>query len=168
MSTLGPAHRSFLPITLPDLQRLRAIAAQDRATFFAKHPDWAAHYADRVLLVALCQGAARHYLDGTTGVQDFDVYTFFAENPARRWCARRRAIYDFGDPKFGQSSDKPQFVGRRVDVLARAVPWTPGQDAGDALQAYLRTGRTETARRLAEQAVVILEPVGRMGKALWP
>ena len=45
--------------------------------------------------VALGQGAARHYLDGQTGVKDFDVWTFFAAAPTRPYpdpaLFRRRA-----------------------------------------------------------------------------
>jgi hypothetical protein len=38
MSRLGPEHRSYLPITLADLQRLAAIAAADRSAYFARYP----------------------------------------------------------------------------------------------------------------------------------
>lgn len=168
MSRLGPEHRSYLPIAREDLVRLAAIAAADRADYFARYPDWADLYAGRILCTALCQGAALHYLYGETGVQDFDVYTFFAEHPARRWYARRRAVYDFGDPKFGQSADRPHFVGRRVDVWGRAIPAPVGGDPTAAIRAYLAAGQTETARRLAQKAVVLLHPVGAMGKAIWP
>jgi hypothetical protein len=38
-------------------------------------------YDKRVIAVALCQGAALHYVDGKTGVKDFDVFTFYAAHP---------------------------------------------------------------------------------------
>lgn len=168
MSTVGPAHRSFLPITHTDLHRLAAIARQDQAAFFAAHPDWAALYADRLLALALCQGAALHYVSGEAGINDFDVYAFYAEHPARRWYAKRHAFYDFGDPKFGQSADKPSYVGRRVDILGRGIPAQPDDDPVAAVRAYLQTGRTETARLLAQKAVVLLELEAQLGQVLWP
>ncbi len=119
--------------------------------FFAKYPDWAALYADRVLLVALCQGAALHYLSGDVGINDFDVYTFYAAHPDRRWYDRRRAVRDFGDPKFGVSGNRPRFVGRRVDLLGRGIAGEPGGDPVAAVRAYLRGGRTETAEFLAAE-----------------
>lgn len=168
MSTLGPESRSFAPITQADLHRLRLLAAADRADFFARHPDWAACYADRVLLVALCQGAALHYLHGKVGVHDFDVYTFYAAHPDRRWPARRRARYDFGDSAFGSAPDQPNYIGRRVDMMGRSLPVAPDVDPVAAVQTYLRSGQTATARFLAQKAVVALEPVAWIGRVVWP
>jgi hypothetical protein len=139
MSKLGPKHRSYLPIS----------------------------YADRILCTALCQGAALHYLNGEAVVQDFDVYTFYAQHPARRWYARRRAVYDFGAPKFGQSADRLHFVGRRVNVWGRAIPAEPGDNPVAAVRAYLAVGATETARRLAQKAVVLLAPAEELGTIVW-
>jgi hypothetical protein len=168
MSILGPEHRSYLPITRADLARLAAIAAADRAAYFARYPVWAELYAARILCTALCQGAALHYLYGEAGIQDFDVYTIYAAHPARRWYARRRAVYDFGDPKFGQSADRPHFAGRRVDVWARAVPAQMEDDPVEVVRAYLTAGATETARQLAQKAVVLLEPPAELGSVIWP
>ena len=70
-------------IELEDLARLRRIATQDRELFFARNPD-VAIYSDRLITVALCQGAALHFVDRKNGVKDLDVWTFYAEHPARR------------------------------------------------------------------------------------
>lgn len=166
MSTVGPENRSFLPIEHADLLRLAHIARRDRELYFRLHPYWAELYADRLLCVALCQGAARHYLDGTTGINDLDIFSFYIRHPDRHWFARRRAIYDFGDPKFGQSADKPQFIGRRVDCMGRSIDGSLGEDPVHAVRRYLRQQRTATARLLAEQAVIMLEP--HCGTVIWP
>ena len=168
MSTVGPESRSFVPITHVHLHRLAAIAAADRERFFACHPEWSAYYADRVLLVALCQGAALHYLHGDVGVHDFDLYTFYAAHPDRRWPARRRMCYDFGDSTFGGAPDRPHYRGRRVDVMGRSLPVAPDADPIAAVQAYLRSGQTETARLLAQKAVVALAPAAWVGRVVWP
>ena len=78
--------------------------------------------------MALCQGAALHYLDSSTGINDFDVYTFYRQHPHKHWRARRIKSYDFGRAKFGQSLDKPDFVGMRVDCLGRSIAADIGED----------------------------------------
>jgi hypothetical protein len=112
-----------------------------------------------------CQGAARHFIDGTTGINDFDVYTFYRANPRKRWYAKRIKAYDFGHPRFGKSLDRPQFVGRRVDCLARAIEGDEDNPIV-AVQNYLAQGKTLTARLLAAGAVVLLEP--ECGTVVWP
>jgi hypothetical protein len=151
---------------MEDLERLAKIARQDRETFFQSSPGWAESYAERALCVALCQGAALHYLDGTTGINDFDVYTFYRSHPQKRWYAKRIKSYDFGDAKFGQSVDRPDFVGRRVDCLGRAIDVQEGEDVITALRRYLQSGKTETARLLATKAIVLLAPA--CGTVVWP
>lgn len=128
MSKVGPEGRSFAQITSDALRRLRKIAVDDQQGFFAKHPKWSALYKDRLLCIALCQGAALHYSRGDIGVNDFDVYLFYAEHPNQAWYAKRIKSYDFGDPKFGQSVDQPKFTGRRVYILGRSISLSPEND----------------------------------------
>ncbi len=168
MSTVGRAGRSFKRITRADLRRLAAIAAADRCDFFARHPDWAKLYAGRDFAIALCQGAAQHFVEGRVGVQDFDVYTFYTPNPSRRWYAKRNQPRDFGAPKFGRSLDRPEYIGRRVDLLARAIDRGPGEDPAEAICRWLSAGRTKSAQLLAQKAVVLLSPPGRLGEIIWP
>ena len=168
MSTVGSEGRSFAKISRQDLDRLASIAASDRASFFAAHADWASLYADRHFATALCQGAALHYLRGEVGVQDFDVYSFFASHPVKPWYAKRNKAADFGDPKFGRSPDRPDFVGRRVDLLGRGLDIAPGESPASCIQRWLASGRTDSARLLARKAVVLLEPVSDRGRVIWP
>lgn len=165
MSNVGPEGRSFLKIELSDLERLREIAEQDRKLFFKKHPLWAALYKDRVLCITLCQGSAKHYTDNVTGINDFDVWTFYKSNPKKQWCYRRNVAHDFGNPKFGQSVTKPEFVGRRVDCLGRDIPVLKSDSLTTALQRYLHQGKTTTARFLAQKPIILLGP--NLGKIIW-
>lgn len=168
MSTYGPDGRSYEIIERSDLERLLHIAKADLEKFFDVHDDWASLYRERLLGFALCQGAANHFIGRGDGVQDFDVYGFFAQNSLRRWGSyRRRSARDFGDPKFGRSPDNPEFVGRRVDVLARGLDCEPGTDLAEAVREYLREARTQTARELAKKAVVLLTPSRCLGKVAW-
>lgn len=166
MSRVGSQWRSYRPIELDDLKRLAKLARQDRKHFFQNHPKWAKAYAQRVLCVALCQGAAKHYIDGTIGINDFDVYTFYRIHPQKHWYAKRIKSYDFGIPQFGRSKDRPNFVGRRVDCLGRDIDANNGEEVTTALRRYLQKGKTKTDGLLATKAVVLLEP--NCGTVVWP
>ncbi len=160
--------RSYEPLTEADLKRLGKIAANDREDLFKRNPETGRLYSDRLFAVALCQGGALHYLNGQNGIKDLDVWSFFKPNPKRQFPYRRRAQLDFGDPKFGQTADAPEFVGRRVDHIGRAIPARDYTDPVVALRQYLRSGATESARRLAEKAVVLIEPAHLFGTVVWP
>ena len=168
MSDYGPEGRSYERIERADLERLLAIAKEDLNDFFSRRPDWAVLYRERLLGFALGQGAANHYIGRGDGVQDFDVYTLFAEHPERRWYAKRHVTKDFGDGKFGQSLSCPHFLGRRVDLLSRGLPVQPGTDLGQAIQTWLTSGSSKTATLLAQKAVVLLTPNDCLGIVVWP
>jgi hypothetical protein len=155
-------------MTPDDLARLASIASDDREARFARRPRWRP-YADRVLCVALCQGAAQHYVDGRNGVKDFDVYTFYAEHPTGPFPYRWMTHADFGRSRFGRyPGDPDSFRGRRVDLIGRSLEVPPSADPVEALRRYLTAGRTETARKLARKAVVVLEPDDLRGEIIWP
>ncbi len=160
--------RSYERITAEDLAYLAGIARLDREDLFARKPRCRV-LEEGLVCVALCQGAALHFVDGANGVKDFDVWTFYAarpDHPPFPW--RRRAARVFGDPGFGRAPDRPGFVGRRVDLLARSIE--AGSETGPAeiLRAYLSAGRTASARALARKAVVLLEPSDLLGTVAWP
>ena len=70
-------------ITKADLRRLADIALRDFAAFFRRHPSTARRYRHRLFAVALCQGAALHFLDQKNGVKDFDMWSFFRAHPKK-------------------------------------------------------------------------------------
>ena len=160
--------RSYEPITKADLKRMAAIVAADRADLFQRKPETGRLYVDRLFAVALCQGGALHYVDGKNGIKDLDVWSFFKPNSERQYPYRRRGQLDFGDAKFGTSEDRPQFVGRRIDHIGRAIPDTDYSDPIAVLRRYLRAGVTESARRLAEKAMILIEPAHLFGAVVWP
>ena len=156
-------------ITKRDLKQLAQIARADRERMFERNENWAP-YRKRLLCVALCQGAAQHFADGKNGIKDFDVWTFFARSPQRPFpdmaLFRRRATADFGLSRFGRTPGAPErFEGRRVDLLSRSLDVGPRADPIAAVQAWLEAGSSESARKLAEQAVVLIEP--SPGKVIW-
>ena len=166
MSKVDSTGRSYRIIEITDLKRLALIARKDQDEFFKNYPEWARLYSGRQICIALCQGAALHYIDRSTGINDFDVYTFYRRHPQRNIYSKRLKYYDFGDAKFGQSQDKPNFIGRRVDCMVRSIDALEDEAAENSIQRYLINGNTETARFLAAKAVVFLEP--NCGKVIWP
>lgn len=126
-------------------------------------------YSDRILLTALCQGAALHYVDGRNGVKDLDVYTFYASHPSVSYPHRRRKVEDFGESDLGRHpDDDPAFRGRHVDLLGRTLGVPPTADPVGAVRDYLSIGSTTTARMLAEKAVVVIDPLPLLGRIVWP
>lgn len=164
---MGEGERSYLAIDLEDLQRLAEIARADREELFTRNAHLARCYRDRVICVALCQGAALHFVDTTVGINDFDVWTFFRAHEAGPFPPRRRVERDFGNPKFGRSSDRPDFDGKRVDLIGRSIPAACDEDPASTIQHYLVSQRTRSARCLAEKALIFLEPGKLVGKVVW-
>jgi hypothetical protein len=162
--------RSYERITRVDLKRLLRIARLEREDFFSRHKEYAILYRKRVLCAALCQGAALHFINGGTGVRDFDVWTFYAEHPEASFPHWHSERYDFGaSRKFGRLPDAPEsFRGRPVDLAGRSIGASPVDDPIEALQHYLRRGSTPVARRLAGKAVVLIEPEPLAGYVVWP
>jgi hypothetical protein len=159
--------RSYEAISLDDLKRLGEIARIDREGFFARKPRYAV-LRDRIIAVALAQGAALHYIDGKNGIKDFDVWSFYAMHPQVTFPQRRYIARDFGDSKFGQSLDRTDFLGRRVDLLGRSLDTEYPTDPVKALREYLAQGRTTSAVKLAEKAIVLIEPASLLGFVVWP
>jgi hypothetical protein len=136
--------------------------------FFERYPQWQHLYRNRILAVCLCQGAALHYVDGTNGVKDFDVWTFYAMQPEAPFPWRRRSTKDFGISKFGKHPKDTRYLGRRVDLFGRAIDRERREEPVQAIQRYLRLEYTESARRLAMKPVVVIDPEAQRGKIIWP
>jgi hypothetical protein len=163
------ADRSLARIEIADLLRLAALAADAEAELFGRNPKGSGRYAGRLLGRALCQGAALHYMNGKSGVKDFDIWSFYAQYDDWPFPPRWRATRDFGPSKFGRyPGDPPRYSGRRVDLLGRSLPVAPGTDPADTIRRYLAARRTTSARALAAKAVVLIDPLNRAGEVVWP
>ena len=160
--------RSLARIDVADLLRLAALAADAEAELFERNPRGSGRYAGRLLGRALCQGAALHYVDRKNGVKDFDVWSFYAQLADWPFPVRWRGTRDFGPSKFGRyPGDPPRYIGRRVDLLGRSLPAAPGTDPVHTIREYLAAGRTDSARKLATKAAVLIAPVSRVGEIVW-
>ncbi len=161
--------RSLARIDVSDLLRLASLAAEVEAGLFARNPGGAGRYAGRLVCRALCQGAARHYLDGKTGVKDFDVWSFYAQRDDGPFPYRWRGTADYGPSKFGRyPGDPSSFTGRRVDMLGRSLDVPLGADPVATLREYLSAARTASARALAAKAAVLIHPGQLAGTVVWP
>ena len=161
--------RSLARIDRNDLLRLAKLAADVEAGLFARHPQGAGRYADRLLCRALCQGAALHYLDARNGVKDFDVWSFYAARGDGPFPYRWRGAADYGPSKFGRyPDDPPTFTGRRVDLLGRSLDVPLDAEPGIILRDYLSAARTRSAKALAAKAVAFINPEQLAGKVVWP
>lgn len=179
-----PVMRSRAPIEVEHLERLSALAAADREKFYLKHPE----YRRRLLATVLAQGAALHFLDGKNGVKDLDVWSFFAlPLGTTRFPADKRNVHvDFGPSTLGRQpyvlDEAPnpymrarwarwaEFEGRRVDLLMRGLPCSPSADPVQAIRDWLNSGRTKpgsSPARLAEKAMIVIDPDDRRGEVLW-
>jgi hypothetical protein len=159
--------RSYERIEPADLLRVADIAKMDREAFFLRNARYA-ELRNRVLAVALCQGAALHYVDGVNGIKDIDVWTFYVSDGGVEYPPRRPvANYDFGNPKFGKTRDFEHFRGRKVDCLGRSIPAQDKSNPVAALRSYLASAYTDSAARLAQKAVVLIEPREHLGTIIW-
>lgn len=153
--------RSFDNFERADFKHLASLARADLAAFIQRNPRHIG-LEKRLILIALCQGAATHHLDGTTGVKDFDIWMFFADRPGRPpYPVRRTGTAEFGGPRFQESS-------RRVDILGRTLPVSGDAEPVQAVQDYLAFPKTSTARHLSKKACIVLEPAARRGEIIWP
>ena len=158
--------RSPEKITKSDLRKLLSLAKADVDDFFSRKPEYQ-KYVGKEVLVALCQGAALHYIDGENGVKDFDVW-FFYPRLSKQLPYRRRGTVDFGPSKFGRFPTDTGFRGRRIDVLMRSESSFSSKCPNTGLVQYLSGAKTSTAKHLSQKAVVGLYPESVFGKVLWP
>ena len=164
--------RAYERITVKDLTRLCELALRDLKEFFKQHPRYEP-YKNSLILIALCQGAALHFIDGKEGVKDFDVWSFFAENSSIKLPYRRWKQVDSELDKFGMHPDdvKKSYKGRHIDLFMRTIEADivkrNRRDPEGCITEYLRAAKTKTARLLAKKAFVGLYPDTILGETLY-
>src|SRR5262245_66682144 len=88
--------------------------------------------------------------------------------PGRRFSSEATSRKSPGDARFGRSTVRSEYLGRPVDLIGRSIVAEESEDPATAVRRYLAAGQTKSARRLAQKAVVLLEPAHRRGEVVWP
>lgn len=161
-------NRSWETIEKADLSHLADLSKQCIDEMLRRTKTGSYYSTNTALMACLCQGAAQHYVHGDRGVQDWDVVFFFGINPLWKFPPRWRGVKDFGPSRFGKNPDDgPTYSGRRIDVLGRDIPVANGSNPVQTVIAYLREGRTTSARLWAERPLVVLSPTKMLGQVIW-
>ena len=100
------------------------------------------------------------------GIKDLDVYTFYRANPEKPFYSKRIKSYRFGDDQFGRPRANKAFLNKRVDCLMRAIQCEESMPVREVLLEYLQGAKTVGAKKLAEKAIVLIEP--QLGEIIWP
>ena len=149
------------PVGKAELRSLIALARVEEHAFFERNPHVVRPYRGRLLLVALCQGAALQYLRCGYGVKDFDVHFFYAQNPAKPRLSRAiKRVH----ATVGAFEDVP------VDFIRTVIPPRRSQvkqSVADRVRSFLHERPTANALHLSRKAVVGLLPGKLLARVLW-
>ena len=159
--------RSFERLELHHLRRLARIAINDLTDLFDRKPDLGYLYRDRLMVICLCQGGARHFLHRDRGVKDLDLWAFFAMHPNRSFPYRRHKRMDFGASRFGRHPNDQHFRGRGVDIFGRSIRCRNGQEAHDCVREWIR-GKAKSSREIRKNPVIVVYPEEDLGSIIWP
>lgn len=168
--------RSYEAITSDDLKQLLKVATKTNRVFFKKNKRFKPKQKS-LLAIALCQGAALHFIDGKNGVKDFDIYSFYVPSSKQgnnRISRLGRVLInrDSKLSKFGKDEHHKEYVGKKADFMMREIDEdiikNNNRDAAKCIAAYLERGRTRTATLLSRKAVVGLYPKRIFSKVIWP
>ena len=149
--------RSQEEITESDLRRLLELSRKDISDFFERNSRYKKSYENREALIALCQGAALHYVDKKMALKT-SMYGFFIPNSTSLFRTEEGGVVDFGLSKFGKRENMKGFSGRSVDVLMRSDGSFNNGSPEECLQHYFTKSKTKTAKLLSRKAVVGLYP----------
>lgn len=155
--------RSYEQLTQIELKTLTQLAAQEQSAFFKRNPRLG-HQQDRQLLTALCQGAARHYVDGQHGVNDFDIHFFYWRPADESWIRSGRRLKSrvgcFGERGI-------DFLRTSIELPESAAPPSTIKSAVLMITEYLSEGSLDNAWHLRKAPVIGLNPAVAFEKCIW-
>ncbi|MBB4185740.1 hypothetical protein [Sinorhizobium terangae] len=158
------SERSYERLTPADLEEIAAVALRTLAAIFDRAPV-ACLYRDRLLLIALAQGSALHYLDGVNGLKDIDVWAFFAAGLAKPFPHRKRWCVDFGPSRFGRHPADLGYRGRRLDLMGRSITVASGEPPQQSVRRWL-SSKNRSAIELSKKPMFSLFPQAFFGERL--
>jgi hypothetical protein len=143
-----------------ELRTLCHLARTEEQDFFGRNGHLVPLYRERLLAIALCQGAALQYLGQGYGVNDFDVHYFYSQNPEKPRLSRsvKRVWTSVGG-----------FEHVAVDFVRTVIPSrVRGSNPLDTIRVFLRERPTPNARHLARKAVIGVFPRRLFTVVIWP
>jgi hypothetical protein len=162
--TYNRSARSFEVVTNDDLI-VFANKVTERLTQVYNQAPVAGLYRERLLVLALAQGGALHYLDQQNGLKDIDIWAFYRGGLDRPFPVRARWTADLGPSKFGAHPDDTGFTGRRIDVLGRSVETVPNDDRIAPVSRWLN-GHSGSAYELRKKALIAIYPLDLVGRRI--
>lgn len=156
-------------LTRDDLIRLKDIVLGSLKSRVYQAPV-ARQYAGQLMMLALCQGAAQNYLHGAhgvngRGVKDLDVWAFHYDGLEKPFPSRTHWRTDFGESHLGCNPHDDGYVGRRIDIIGRSIPFVG--NAKDSVLTWLK-GDSDSASLLIKRPVIGLFPENYLGTVIWP
>ena len=151
------------PVTDYELRSLATWAISEEKEFFDRNSHLKELYRQRLILIALCQGAALQYLGCGCGVKDFDIHFFYAQNPDKPRLARTvKQIY-------GRVGSFPQMPIHFIrTVLPQVKPHLDSTAGLQTVRQFLQNKPTSNACYLSQKAVIALWPDEVFAAQVWP
>ncbi len=154
------------PVTSNELRSLAKLAVAEEKAFFVRNKDLAEPYRQRLILVALCQGAALQYLGCGYGVKDFDVHFFYAQNPNKPRLSRTVKTVKHEYECVASFPEVPIDFIRTI--VPGAQPHLEPEAAIQTVREFLRSKPTSNASYLSQKAVIGLYPNEMFEEQIWP
>ena len=151
--------RMYTKLHLIDLKALQRLALEESEDFFKRNQHLKEAYYASLVGIALCQGAASHYIDPSFGIKDFDIWHFYKEDR------------NIGFPYRAHKTMENGYKGRSVDFLKRAISTelvnSCSHNPEKCIMEYLFEKNTNTKNLLLKKAIVGLFPEEIFGKVMW-
>lgn len=163
---MSDMERSYERLSDADLRHLSQLVLDKLDDVFARAPT-ARLYRDRLIVLALCQGAAQHHLDGQHGIKDLDVWAFFRSGPRKQFPVRNVWNADFGLSHLGRNpSENDKYTGRRIDIMGRSIAIREDETESEAVRSWL-TAHSMSAGHLVQRPVIGLFPEALFTRLIW-
>lgn len=160
--------RTYEKLGVSDLQEMKCHALKELSRFYVKVGKPAGKYKvykHKLIAICLCQGAAQHFVNGTTGIKDLDIWFFFKEDANVK-------IPDIKNMRYSVDKLLKNLGVKRIDFLKKSIKASvlsnsKTQQPQDLLRAYLQHANTTTSKELAKKPVVGLYPEKIFGVIIW-
>ncbi len=152
-----PSPRTYPKLTCDDLKNIRDfVLSVELPRFLSMKEEKYSVYRDKLIAIALCQGAALHFIDKKNGVKDIDVWFFFEEDEKVKIPHRNNMLKSY-------CIECPNFGVKRIDCLKKMISLTiigmaGSKDPLQVLRTYLKHAGTQTAYFLSQKPCIILYP----------